>query len=474
VTTPAISVVVAAYGRPGVLVHALRSVQAQTIDDWEALVVGDAAGDETASVVAATCDPRIRFVDLPVNIGEQSGPNNVGVRRTAAPLVAFLNQDDLWFPDHLEVALATLEARCADLVFSPNINVLPGGDLAATQPTVIIDGLSRHGRYDPTNIDGAYPASAWLVRRETLDTLRGWRAAQETTLEPSQDLLARAHRRGMRLWSTGVATMISLPSGTRLGSYVDGAVHEHEWFAARLSDPSFRALLLARDPRTTTDAALRDAVGRSTKSKVWRRGLRLVPRHGPPPKVIHRAVADRWRRGERIEALRAIRGLSRSLPHGDRPDELRRAEALRRCTIEPGVDVVTSTQGGGARHLVAGWSAPEAEFTWNDSSTAVLAVRRADDTGDIGDERSTTLWLTFVALVDDRMPRQRIDVSVDQQPAVSWQVDHADELTMPVPLGPLGTRPRLVQLDLPDAAPHPSDPRRLALRLLRLRVDIDD
>jgi GT2 family glycosyltransferase len=55
-------------------------VRAQTRSDWELIVVGDACTDDTADVVATFPDPRIRFVNLPENVGEQSGPNNEGVR----------------------------------------------------------------------------------------------------------------------------------------------------------------------------------------------------------------------------------------------------------------------------------------------------------------------------------------------------------------------------------------------------------
>ncbi len=468
---PAVSVVVAAYGRPRVLGHALRSVQAQSFDDWEVLVVGDAAGDETREIVDDLDDERITFLDLPVNIGEQSGPNNVGIARTSAPLVAFLNQDDLWFPDHLAIAVATLDARAADLVFSPNINVLPTGSLATGEPTVVIDGLSHRGRYDPANIDGTYPASAWLARREALEALGGWRAAQETTLEPSQDLLARAHRRGMRLWTTGVTTLITLPSGTRPGSYVDSASDEHEWFAARLSDPSLRPSLLARDPRRTTEAATREAEGRSPRAVAWRRALRLIPRAGPSPRVLHRAVREHWGAGERIESLRSLRGLEPRLPLGEDPVALRRGEVLRACTIARGDDIAMTIDGGGSRYLASGWSMPEASHTWSDGTTAELAVRAATDADA---HLPVQLALDVVALVDRDSPVQRVDVFVDGHRSGSWTIDHVGEVTLVVPLGDLGRRPRIVRLDLPDARPHPDDQRVLALRLLRLRLDAVD
>ena len=98
-SAPAISVVVATYNRPDALRCALESVRRQSFGDWEVVVVGDRCTDSTRDVVASFADPRLRYIDLARNIGEQSGPNNIGIHAAHAPLIAFLNHDDLWFPD---------------------------------------------------------------------------------------------------------------------------------------------------------------------------------------------------------------------------------------------------------------------------------------------------------------------------------------------------------------------------------------
>ena len=169
---PTVAIVVATYNRSAVLRHAVGSAIRQRFTDWEMLVVGDACTDDTADVVASFGEPRIRFVNLPINVGEQSGPNNVGVARTDAPLVAFLNHDDLWFPDHLERLVAVLEARQADLVFSPNFNVVPHPDPQGPG-SILLDGLPHQGRFDPRLIDRAVPASGWLVTARHAGAARG-------------------------------------------------------------------------------------------------------------------------------------------------------------------------------------------------------------------------------------------------------------------------------------------------------------
>ena len=96
--TPLVSIVVATYNRAHVVAHAIASVRRSTVTDWELIVVGDRCTDDTEAVVAGFADPRITWVNLPENAGEQSGPNNEGIRRARGRYLALLNHDDLFFP----------------------------------------------------------------------------------------------------------------------------------------------------------------------------------------------------------------------------------------------------------------------------------------------------------------------------------------------------------------------------------------
>ena len=113
-----ITVVVATYNRAIVLARSLRTVIAQTRQDWTALVIGDACTDATSQAISDLGDDRIRFVNLPNRFGEQAGPNSVGMALAETPYVAFLNHDDYWFPDHLERAVDTLRQEGRDLFWS--------------------------------------------------------------------------------------------------------------------------------------------------------------------------------------------------------------------------------------------------------------------------------------------------------------------------------------------------------------------
>lgn len=301
---PAVAIVIATYNRSDVLRLAIASVVAQTLTDWELWVIGDACTDDSAAVVAAFGDPRIHFVNLPENVGEQAGPNNEGVARSRAPLVAFLNHDDLWFPDHLATAVAALEASAADLAFARGIAFRTDG-------TRTMIGLAPTGRYALTTYA---PASLWLVRRELLVALGGWRSAYRCRLAPSQDFLARAHRAGKRLVPAPRTTVLVIPAGSRKDSYVTGGAGEHEAVLREMqADPAFRERLLEG---VITQLGANSLVPRPAKTAA-RAGVHALywclERLGIHPLEAGRTLTLQ-RKGRVIDVRRRVRGLSRLDP----------------------------------------------------------------------------------------------------------------------------------------------------------------
>ncbi|MFE0853485.1 glycosyltransferase [Streptomyces mutabilis] len=99
---PHISVICPTYNRGKAILSTLESVRAQTMRDWEMLVVSDASDDDTDAVVAslAARDRRIRLLRTR-RFGSQSGPTNIALGEAAGEFVAYLDHDDHWEPDHL-------------------------------------------------------------------------------------------------------------------------------------------------------------------------------------------------------------------------------------------------------------------------------------------------------------------------------------------------------------------------------------
>ncbi len=114
--SPCVDVVLATYRRPHTLAYAIRSVLEQGHAALRLHVVGDGCDEASERIVRAIDDPRVAFRRFPKGRGFGYAHRNVVLRETRAPFVAYMTDDDLWFPDHLERALRELEEGALDLV----------------------------------------------------------------------------------------------------------------------------------------------------------------------------------------------------------------------------------------------------------------------------------------------------------------------------------------------------------------------
>jgi len=119
----AVDIILPTHRRPHTVAYAVEAVLRQTYPSFALHVVGDGCDDATEAAVRAFGDARLQVYRFGKARGFGYANRNRVLRGTAAPFVAYANDDDLWFPDHLERALAELERRSVDLVASRSIHV---------------------------------------------------------------------------------------------------------------------------------------------------------------------------------------------------------------------------------------------------------------------------------------------------------------------------------------------------------------
>lgn len=119
---PACSVVMSTYNRPDRLRKAVQCVLDQTFTDYELLVVDD--GSHTAHTALddfsekfAARGIRLGVIGLEENSGYQALPKNIGIAYARGAFIALADDDDEWYPWHLETLIGEIRKGDADVVY---------------------------------------------------------------------------------------------------------------------------------------------------------------------------------------------------------------------------------------------------------------------------------------------------------------------------------------------------------------------
>lgn len=127
-SAPQVSVVVPTYNRPKGLERALRSILDGQYQDFEILVVND-AGQPVEEVVRALQDQRITYIVHPHNKGLPAA-RNTALKLARGQYIAYLDDDDIWYPNHLKVLVDAIQQGNEAVVYSDGAQsqVRPGPD----------------------------------------------------------------------------------------------------------------------------------------------------------------------------------------------------------------------------------------------------------------------------------------------------------------------------------------------------------
>jgi glycosyltransferase involved in cell wall biosynthesis len=116
---PKVSVIIPTYNREDFMAEAVQSVLDQTFQDFEIIVVDDGSTDNTKKLLEQIGDHRIIYVNQE-NRGSPAARNK-GIIISKGGYIAFLDSDDIWLPENLEIKVKLLDERpdialvCSDL-----------------------------------------------------------------------------------------------------------------------------------------------------------------------------------------------------------------------------------------------------------------------------------------------------------------------------------------------------------------------
>ncbi|MBW4650078.1 MAG: glycosyltransferase [Kastovskya adunca ATA6-11-RM4] len=104
---PVVSVVVPAYNVEKTILETIRSIQQQTFSEFELIIINDGSKDGTLKLVNCINDPRIKVFSYE-NAGLPEARNR-GIARSTGEFITFIDADDVWTADKIELQLAALQ-----------------------------------------------------------------------------------------------------------------------------------------------------------------------------------------------------------------------------------------------------------------------------------------------------------------------------------------------------------------------------
>jgi glycosyltransferase involved in cell wall biosynthesis len=166
---PIVSVIVPTYNRGNYLKKAISSVLSQTFKDFEIIVINNYSTDNTLEVINQFKDSRIKVINFK-NEGIIAKSRNQGICQSTGKYIAFLDDDDLWISDKLQVQVKYLEENpICGMVYS---NVFKIDENDGKHGLLLIPKQLKNGRIFSYLVhENIIPILSVLMKREVVQQI---------------------------------------------------------------------------------------------------------------------------------------------------------------------------------------------------------------------------------------------------------------------------------------------------------------
>jgi len=178
-----ISIIVPCYCAESHISATFESVRKQSFSDWEVIIVDDQSKDDTLQIANhySSEDSRFRVIQLDKNSGGPARPRNVGISQARGEWIAFLDSDDIWHPQKLEIQIEHMRKEGFDFSCTGLLNFKMEEDIKFNEFAVVETHVIRAFRQ---RVRSAIPNSSVVMRTEiarrfTLDERMELRAVED-------------------------------------------------------------------------------------------------------------------------------------------------------------------------------------------------------------------------------------------------------------------------------------------------------
>jgi glycosyltransferase involved in cell wall biosynthesis len=115
--SPLVSVVIPTYNRAALVTETVQSILSQTYSNFEIIIVDDGSTDDTEKIVNDLNNSQIRYFKIP-HTGSFGTVRNVGLKNARGEYIAFVDSDDLWEKQKLELQVSAMRDESLDFCFT--------------------------------------------------------------------------------------------------------------------------------------------------------------------------------------------------------------------------------------------------------------------------------------------------------------------------------------------------------------------
>lgn len=160
---PEVTVIITTYNRSQLLPNAIESVLEQTFKGFELLVVDNGSTDNTRSIVEQYKDDRVKYILNDEPTGSCAAPRNLGIKIAKSKYIAFLDDDDIWYPKKLEICTDEFEKNPEVVLVCHAQNIVQDGKIIRVK----INGPWSEDVYERLLYDGNFLSpGASLIKKE--------------------------------------------------------------------------------------------------------------------------------------------------------------------------------------------------------------------------------------------------------------------------------------------------------------------
>lgn len=174
--SPKISIITPCFNAELTIRETIESVLNQTFKDWELLIIDDSSSDNSSIIIHEYVekDKRIKYFKTDRPSGSPSLPRNIGIENSSGEYIAFLDADDIWFPEKLERQVKFMNDNKFDLSYSfyekMSWNGVRGNRIIKTADTASYNSLLK---------SNSIPCLTSIIRKSVIGNTRFKQIPQE-------------------------------------------------------------------------------------------------------------------------------------------------------------------------------------------------------------------------------------------------------------------------------------------------------